>query len=88
MSALKRRTKVVIFRLTDDEYHDLKAACVTRGARNVSDFARNALMQSVTQEQEMVSEKLAQIESGVQRLERLIHGIAQRSPEEEHQPTH
>jgi len=73
---MKRRSRIVLFRLTDDEYEDLKAACVHRGARNVSDFARTALLQSITEEREEVSRKLEQIESGVNRLEKLIEGIA------------
>lgn len=76
MPVLKRRTRIVIFRLTDEEYEELRAACVDRGARNVSDFARTALMQTVAGEREAVTSKLAQIESGVQRLEQLMSGIA------------
>ena len=76
MPVLKRRSRIVIFRLTDDEYDDLKAACVDRGARNVSDFARNALLESITQDREGVTRKLQDIESGVHRLEKLIEEIA------------
>lgn len=79
MAALKRRTRAVIFRLTDDEYEALKAACLESGARTVSDFARGELLRSVEREQRKVTERLAQIESGVHRLEELIAGIARKS---------
>ena len=74
MPVLKRRTKIVIFRLTDEEYEELKAACVTRGARNVSDFARTALMRSVAGEggDQHVTARLEQIESGMKRLEQMM----------------
>jgi hypothetical protein len=76
MPVMKRRSRIVIFRLTDDEYAELKAACLHRGARNVSDFARTALLQTIATEREDVTRKLSEIESGVHRLEKLITEIA------------
>lgn len=43
MTVLKRRTRMVNFRLSEDEYKDLKNVCITNGARSVSDFAREAV---------------------------------------------
>lgn len=40
---IKRRTKMVSIRLLDDEYQQLKQLCVTKGARSVSDLAREAM---------------------------------------------
>lgn len=76
MSVLKPRTRLVIFRLTEDEYAELKTALVMQGARNVSEFARAEVLKSVARERTEVNQKLADIESGVQRLEKLIIGIA------------
>ena len=76
MSAHQRRTRAVIFRLTDHEYEELKSACEKGGARTVSDYARTELLRSVARERQEMTEKLAQIESGVHRLEQLITGIA------------
>ncbi len=39
----KRRTRMVTFRLDDEEYESLKALCVAGGSRSVSDFARMAV---------------------------------------------
>jgi uncharacterized protein (DUF1778 family) len=72
MTALKRRTRAIIFRLTDDEYDALKTACAQRGARTVSDFARTELLRSVALGRKDVTDKLTEIESGVQRLERML----------------
>jgi hypothetical protein len=78
MPVLKRRTRTVIFRLTEDEYDQLKTALVTHGARNVSDFARTELLKSVAGERQEMTQKLAQIESSVNRLEQLMTGIVTR----------
>ena len=45
MATLKSRSRLVSFRLTQDELENLKAACLVQGARNVSDFARNAVLE-------------------------------------------
>ena len=76
MPVQKPRKRIVIFRLTDDEYEELKAARVTRGARNMSDFARTELLKSAASDPLEVTRKLAQIESGVQRLEKMIVALA------------
>ena len=39
------RNRVVVFRLSQDEYHMLKEACVRAGGRNLSDFTRSELLQ-------------------------------------------
>jgi hypothetical protein len=38
---LKRRSKIVSFRLSDEEYDSLKNVSSTRGARSVSEFTRS-----------------------------------------------
>jgi hypothetical protein len=37
---IKRRSKIVSFRLSDDEYNSLKTVTESRGARSVSEFTR------------------------------------------------
>jgi hypothetical protein len=44
MGVLKPRNRLVSFRLTQDELENLRAACLMLGARNVSDFARVAVL--------------------------------------------
>ena len=48
MNVLKRRNRMVNFRLSEDEYENLKNLCVTEGARSISDFARAAVCRSLT----------------------------------------
>lgn len=38
---LKKRSKIVSFRLSDEEYDLLKSVSATRGARSVSEFTRS-----------------------------------------------
>jgi hypothetical protein len=40
MAVLTRRTRVVSFRVSEEEYQDLVHICLTRQARSLSDFAR------------------------------------------------
>ena len=39
---ITRRTRVISFRISEEEYQDLINLCVMRQARSVSDFARSA----------------------------------------------
>jgi len=43
MSVLKRRSRMISFRVSEDEYAGLKNLCINRGARSVSDMARDAV---------------------------------------------
>jgi hypothetical protein len=47
MSVLKPRNRLVNFRLSEEEFQGLKAACETSGARSLSDFARSAVLSSM-----------------------------------------
>ena len=88
MPVLKRRNRVVVFRLTQDEYEDLKTVCSVRGARNISDFARSELLTSIEQERRPetlvqvrlsdVDKKLTSLESKIQRMSQLLEGMADR----------
>ena len=41
------RNRIVVFRLSQEEYRNLKNACELRGARSVSDFTRSEILASV-----------------------------------------
>lgn len=62
--------------MTEDEYENLKSACVTRGARNVSDFARSELLHAVDRDQAELIERLSELQSGMRRVERLLESHA------------
>ena len=44
---LKRRSRLVTFRVSSDEYEHVMSACVGVGARSVSEFARLAVLQRI-----------------------------------------
>ena len=88
MPVLKRRDRVVVFRLTQDEYEELKTVCTVRGARNISDFARSELLTAIEQERRPdnhihgrlsdVDQKLSNLESKIQQMAHLLEGMAGR----------
>ena len=43
MAVIKRRSKMVSFRLSEQEYQDLLILCEQRGSRSISDLARDAV---------------------------------------------
>jgi len=47
MVVLKRRSRLVTFRVSAEEYDDLTHSCVQCGARSVADFARAAVLLKV-----------------------------------------
>ena len=47
MAIAKPRNRLLIFRLTQDEYDALQAASSEKGARSLSDFARTQLFGSL-----------------------------------------
>jgi len=47
MAVFKRRTRIVSFRLSEDEYLELFEVSRMHGAHSVSDFARLAALQSL-----------------------------------------
>lgn len=46
MATPKPRTKLINFRVSEDEYIQLRQASEEAGARNLSDFARSAILRS------------------------------------------
>lgn len=48
MPVLNRRNRMLSIRLSEDEFEQLRAVCQDRGARSVSDLAREAMMQMIS----------------------------------------
>ena len=49
MSVFKPRTRVVYFRLSEDQYRQYVKLCEERGARSLSDLARTAIDQLIAE---------------------------------------
>ncbi|MBK5290704.1 MAG: hypothetical protein JJE04_03285 [Acidobacteriia bacterium] len=91
MTAFKRRDKVLLFRLTQDEYNLLLAACAERGGRTLSEFARTELLQRLEDDQQdteieghlyRVNERLNQLQSAVQDVTGMLEAIVKNRPQQ------
>jgi hypothetical protein len=65
----KVRTRLVNFRVTDEEFEQLKSACDRQGARCLSDFARSAMLTSPNLDPESFVSKFGVLERRVTSLE-------------------
>src|SRR5882724_10155552 len=80
MSMLTRRTRVVSFRLSEEEYKDLVTLCATQGSRNLSDFARLATFSQFANNStngqadtvQQIYRKLGALDREVKRLAQLL----------------
>ena len=71
---MKKRSRIVSFRLSDEEYDSLKNVTVSRGARSVSEFTRSVAcnMEEEGNGQEKLGESLRTLNA---RMEALVHRI-------------
>ena len=77
MAILKRRDRIVVFRLSQEEYEGLKTACAERGAPSISSFARSELLTALEQDRlSGVCRQLTNLESSVQRITQILESIA------------
>ncbi len=82
MAISKPRNRVVLFRLTQEEYQQVQDACAEGGARSVSDFARARILgtapggSALTQMQTQLAELTAAVE-------RLTTAVASQGPRAE-----
>ena len=74
---LKTRTRLVSFRLSEEEYQRLKYVCLQKGARSISDGARTLLCQIRGFSDDISLDNKAEIKSEhlIDSLERLNTGI-------------
>ena len=78
------RNRVVVFRVTEEEYRHLRHTCVERGGRSLSDFTRTellALLKSSGNSDEgmsLVARKLAHLQYSVQHMIRLMENAETR----------
>ncbi len=80
LTRAKRKSRAVIFRLSEADYASLKRACEASGARNISDFARATLMLAVERQSHTSAPQppytmttlLGEIEDSVLKIKRLL----------------
>jgi hypothetical protein len=80
MVVLKRKSRMVSFRLTEDEHDALLKTCVANGARSVSDFTRTWMCDILARNGrlggEAVEAKVEQLRAWVQQLDGKIEYLA------------
>ena len=80
MTLFSKRNRMVSIRLSDDEFRKLHEVCVARGARSISDLARDAMHRMIAGTDEKddrlgeVRERLSSLEAEVARLSATVGG--------------
>jgi hypothetical protein len=85
MGVFKPKTRMISFRLSQDEYECLRQTSESRGARSVSDYARVTLCRVVAGDPgtaespetqiEEISQKMRELDYKVQRLAKVVDGL-------------
>jgi hypothetical protein len=70
MAINNRRNRVVLFRLTQDEYESLRTASSVEGARSFSDFARTKLLRGF--ETPSLDAQLTELKTSVAHIAELL----------------
>jgi hypothetical protein len=81
MSVIKRKNRMISFRLSDEEYDALRTVCESHGVRSVSDFARLAIENLIAGDglppQAAVHSRLEALNSRVQVLDLAVGRLAE-----------
>ncbi len=76
---LKRRSRQVAFRISQDEYERLVDTCASVGARSISDLARVALCQLIgpsgSPATDLLHERIKSLDSRVRDLDRKLEQL-------------
>ena len=80
MSILHPRTRLVNFRLSEEEFDKLKESCARLGARSISDFARNSVLKDINEPLpggQRLHSKVAELEVQVGQVMNLLRATGQ-----------
>jgi hypothetical protein len=80
MPVSNSRNRLVVFRLTQDEYDALKGACTEKGGRNLSEFTRTELLTGVRSESldDLLRERFGELEKRLEALRGSVTELADR----------
>jgi hypothetical protein len=80
MAALHQRNRLVIFRVTPEEYSSLMSACVAAGSRSLSDYTRSELfaMRQADLLGSVVERRFMEIDRKLSDLHALIKHVSER----------
>src|SRR5689334_7880962 len=71
MAILKRRSRLVTFRVSADELEAIQQCCMVSGARSVAEFARVAALQKA----HMMNDEPGTLSGDLSRLSKQLRGI-------------
>jgi len=80
MGVLKPRTRIVTFRLAEEEFERIKNLCVAEGARSMSDYARTSLCNSISARAASdtgLDARVGTLDQKVQELDRAVKELTQ-----------
>jgi hypothetical protein len=78
VAAVKRRDRLVYFRISEEEFEQIVKACDSKGARSVSDLARSAVQEfikPVKPESEYLFETLNSLSAGLEEINRSVRQL-------------
>ena len=85
MAVTKPRTRLVNFRVSEDEFQSLREACETGGARSISDFARCAVLTTPAKPENdevlrlrlaLIEEKMGEVDAKLLLIARMLRDTA------------
>ena len=87
MAIMRRRSRMISFRLSEDEYTSLRTLCEEEGARSVSDIARDAVHRLIRKNAQSHMETTLQslegrvnaLDSQIRRLEIAVDGTSEQT---------
>ena len=79
MAILKPRTKIVTFRVAEDEFEQLKSLSVAEGARSLSDYTRAAVCNVASRPARDVElyARVRKLDGKVEEIERAVKELVQ-----------
>ena len=80
MATLHQRNRMVVFRVTEEEYNNLRSACNAARGRSLSDFTRSELFTVVQGDDHgaALERKFLEIDRKLNDVYSLIQGISER----------
>ncbi len=81
MDVMNRRSRVVWFRLTPEEYEAARAFCIASGMRSISDLSRSAVTHFIAadaaRKQEPLSGEMQRLRAKIQQLTKRMEELSQ-----------
>jgi len=81
MTLCPSRKKLVTFRVTTEEYESLKNLCIVNGIRSVSEFTRDAVLQTMNSDRNRrsgICADLVTLISALEHIDEALHDLSSR----------